>query len=259
MTPLRQRMIEDMQVRNLAPHTQATYILHVSLFARHFRKSPELLGPAEIRDYQLYLTNQRRLAPSSIIVTTAALRFLYNVTLRKGWNLEASIPAPKQPKKLPVMLSRAEVLHFLGCVGDIKHKAILTTCYAAGLRISEAVRLKASSLDKQRMVIRVAQGKGRKSLPSRKRGIVTSCSRPNCSTPCVTTGGSRDQRSGSSPGISANQLPRTPLSMPVAQRAFAPASPSPSARIRCVMHSRSTSSKRAPTCEPFSCFLVIVV
>jgi len=162
MTPLRQRMIEDMQVRNLAPHTQATYILHVSLFARHFCKSPELLGPEEIRDYQLYLTNQRRLAPSSIVVTTAALRFLYNVTLKKGWNLEASIPAPKQPKKLPVVLSRAEVLHFLGCIEDIKHEAILTTCYAAGLRISEAVRLKTSSLDNQRMVIRVAQGKGRK-------------------------------------------------------------------------------------------------
>jgi integrase/recombinase XerD len=162
MTPLRQRMIEDMQVRNLAPHTQATYILHVSLFARHFRKSPELLGPEEIRDYQLYLTNQRKLAPSSIVVTTAALRFLYNVTLKRGWNLEASIPAPRQPKKLPIVLSRAEVLHFLGCVDDIKHHAILTTCYAAGLRISEAVRLKASSLDNQRMVIRVAQGKGRK-------------------------------------------------------------------------------------------------
>ena len=162
MTPLRQRMIEDMQVRNLAPHTQATYILHVSLFARHFRKSPELLGPEEIRDYQLFLTNQRKLAPSSIVVTTAALRFLYNVTLRKGWDLEASIPAPKQPKTLPIVLSRAEVIHFLGCVDDIKHRAILTTCYAAGLRISEAVRLKTSSLDKRRMVIRVAQGKGRK-------------------------------------------------------------------------------------------------
>ena len=108
------------------------------------------------------MTNQRKLAPSSIVVTTAALRFLYNVTLKKGWNLEASIPAPKQPKTLPVVLSRAEVLHFLGCVEDIKHQAILTTCYAAGLRISEAVRLKANSLDTQRMVIPVAQGKGRK-------------------------------------------------------------------------------------------------
>jgi site-specific recombinase XerD len=155
-------MIEDMQVRNLAPHTQDTYVLHVALFARHFRKSPELLGPEEIREYQLYLTNQRRLAPSSIIVTTAALRFLYNVTLKKGWNLAASIPAPKQPKKLPVVLSRAEVLVFLGCIEDIRHRAILTTCYAAGLRVSEAVCLKASSLDNRRMVIHVAQGKGRK-------------------------------------------------------------------------------------------------
>jgi integrase/recombinase XerD len=155
MTLLRQRMIEDMQVRNLAPHTQATYVLHVSLFARHFRKSPKLLGPEEIRDYQLYLTNQRKLAPSSIVVTTAALRFLYNVTLKRGWNL-------KQPKKLPVVLSRAEVVHFLSCVEDIKHHAILTTCCAAGLRVSEAVRLKTSSVDKQPMVIRVTQGKGRK-------------------------------------------------------------------------------------------------
>src|SRR5271169_6905186 len=97
MTLLRQRMIEDMQVRNLAPHTQATYILHVSVFARHFRKSPELLGPEEIRDYQLYLTNQRKLAPSSIVVTTAALRFLYNVTLKRGWNLEESIRLRQTP------------------------------------------------------------------------------------------------------------------------------------------------------------------
>ena len=257
MTLLRQRMIEDMQVRNLAPHTQATYILHVSLFARHFRKSPELLGPEEIRDYQLYLTNQRKLAPSSIVVTTAALRFLYNVTLKRGWNLEASIPAPRQPKKLPVVLSRAEVLHFLGCVEDIKHQAILTTCYAAGLRISEAVRLKAGSLDNQRMVIRVAQGKGHKSLPSRRRGTATSCSRRNCSTRCVTIGGLGGRRSGSSPGISADRSPRTPLSMPAERRAVVAASPNPSALIRCAMPSRFTSSKRAPICALFSCSLAI--
>jgi len=216
MTLLRQRMIEDMQVRNLAPHTQATYILHVSLFARHFRKSPELLGPEEIRDYQLYLTNQRKLAPSSIVVTTAALRFLYNVTLKRGWNLEANIPAPKQPKKLPVVLSRAEVLHFLRCVKDIKHQAILTTCYAAGLRISEAVRLKATSLDKQRMVIRVAQGKGHKD-----RYVMLS---PKLLDTL------RDYWRivrPSSPGISANRSPHTPLSMPAERRAFVAALPNP--------------------------------
>jgi len=257
MTLLRRRMIEDMQVRNLAPHTQATYVLHVSLFARHFRKSPELLGPEEIRDYQLYLTNQRKLAPSSIVVTTAALRFLYNVTLKRGWNLEASIPAPKQPKKLPIVLSRAEVLHFLGCVEDIKHHAILTTCYAAGLRISEAVRLKASSLDKQRMVIRVTQGKGRKSLPSRRRGTAMSCSRRNCSTRCVTIGRSCVRKSGSSRGISANRSPRTPSSMPAERRACVLASSNPSARIRCATPSRFTCLNQAPTFAPFNCYSAI--
>jgi site-specific recombinase XerD len=83
MTFLRQRMIEDMQVRNLAPHTQATYVEQVSRFARYFAKSPEMLGEQEIRAYQLYLTNHKKLAPSSIMVAVAALRFLYKVTLKK--------------------------------------------------------------------------------------------------------------------------------------------------------------------------------
>ena len=83
MTSLRQRMIEDMQVRNLSPHTQASYVQQVSLFARHFRQSPDALGPEEIRAYQLYLTNERKLAPGSILIAVAALRFLYKVTLQK--------------------------------------------------------------------------------------------------------------------------------------------------------------------------------
>jgi integrase/recombinase XerD len=81
MTPLRRRMTEDMQVRNLSPNTQASYLQQVSLFARHFGKSPELLGPEEIRSYQDYLTNEKKLTPSSILVAVAALRFLYAVTL----------------------------------------------------------------------------------------------------------------------------------------------------------------------------------
>src|ERR1700731_5357255 len=85
MTSLRRRMTEDMQVRNLSSQTQATYVQQVSLFARHFNKSPEILGPEEIRSYQVYLTNEKKLAPSSIIIAVAALRFLYKVTLRKDW------------------------------------------------------------------------------------------------------------------------------------------------------------------------------
>jgi integrase/recombinase XerD len=162
MTPLRQRMTEDMQVRNLAQNTQASYLQQVSLFARYFKKSPDALGPEEIRTYQVYLTNERKLAPGSILIAIAALRFLYKVSLKKDWTFEDVIPAPKKPQKLPVVLSPEEVLHFLSCVGGTMHRAILTTCYAAGLRISEVVRLKPTHIDSQRMVIRVEQGKGQK-------------------------------------------------------------------------------------------------
>ncbi|HLB88594.1 MAG TPA: tyrosine-type recombinase/integrase [Terriglobales bacterium] len=162
MTPLRQRMTEDMQVRNLSPHTQTSYVQQVSLFARHFNKSPEDLGPEDIRTYQVYLTNEKKLAPGSILIAVAALRFLYKVSLKREWPFDEVIPAPKKPQKLPVVLSPEEVLHFLECVGSTKHRAILTTCYAAGLRISETVRLKFTDIDSQRMVIRVDQGKGQK-------------------------------------------------------------------------------------------------
>jgi integrase/recombinase XerD len=162
MTPLRQRMTEDMQVRNLALNTQTSYVQQVSLFARHFNKSPEELGPEDIRSYQVYLTNEKKLAPGSVLIAVAALRFLYKVSLKKDWTFEDVIPAPKKPQKLPVVLSPEEVLEFLGCMGNTKHRTILTTCYAAGLRISEAVRLKPTDIDSQRMVIRVDQGKGQK-------------------------------------------------------------------------------------------------
>src|SRR5271163_858693 len=162
MTPLRRRMIEDMQVRNLSLHTQASYVQQVSLFARHFGKSPELLGPEEIRSYQVYLTNEKKLTPGSIQISVAALRFLYKVTLKREWPLADVLPLPKKPQKLPVVLSPEEVQLFLACVENLKHRVILTTCYAAGLRISEAVHLKPTAIDSQRMVIRVVQGKGSK-------------------------------------------------------------------------------------------------
>src|SRR6202007_2327771 len=162
MTPLRRRMTEDMQVRNFSPHTQDSYVQQISLFARHFSKSPEVLGPEEIRSYQIYLTNEKKLAPSSILIAVSALRFLYKVTLHRDWCLEDIIPAPKRPQKLPIVLSPEEVLKFLSCVHSFKHRTILTICYAAGLRISEAVGLKVGDIDSERMVIRVEQGKGQK-------------------------------------------------------------------------------------------------
>ena len=162
MTFLRRRMTEDMQVRNLSPHTQNSYVQQVSLFARHFGKSPEVLGPEEIRSYQIYLTNERKLATGSILIAISALRFLYKVTLHRDWCLEDIIPAPKKPQKLPIVLSPEEVLQFLSCVQSMKHRTILTICYAAGLRISEAIGLKVADIDSKRMVIRVEHGKGQK-------------------------------------------------------------------------------------------------
>jgi integrase/recombinase XerD len=162
MTPLRQRMIEDMQLRHLSPHTQRAYLTHVARFAQLFHRSPDLLGPPEIRSYQLYLTRDRQFSPSSIGVANAALRFLYKVTLKREWHLDDAIPTGgRQPRTLPVVPSPEEVARFLDAVPS-QHRVILTVCYAAGLRISEAVRLKPTAIDSQRMVIRVEQGKGRK-------------------------------------------------------------------------------------------------
>ena len=162
MTTLRQSMKEDMQVRNLSPHTQDSYLRQVSQFARYFGKSPDQLGPEHIRTYQIYLTNEKKLAPASIHIAIAALRFFYKVTLKKDWIFQEVLPLPKKPQKLPLILSPEEVRHFLGCVKGLKHRVILTSCYAAGLRISETVHLKPAAIDSKRMVIRVEQGKGQK-------------------------------------------------------------------------------------------------
>ena len=109
ISSLRRRMIEDMQVRNLSPHTQRAYIEQVSRFARYFVKSPAMLGPEEIRTYQIHLANERKLAPSSIQIAIAALRFLYRVTLKKEWAFTEVTPSPKAAAKLPVVLSPDEV------------------------------------------------------------------------------------------------------------------------------------------------------
>jgi site-specific recombinase XerD len=153
-------MREDMQVRNLSPHTQRAYIENVARFARYVGRSPADVGPDEVRTYQVYLTCERKLAPSSLGIAVCALRFLYKVTLKKPWSFDDLVPAPKKPRRLPVVLSRDEVVHFLSCVRAPKHRAILTTCYAAGLRISEAVHLRPTDIDSRRMVIRIEQGKG---------------------------------------------------------------------------------------------------
>ena len=161
MTPLRQRMLEDMGICNLAVNTQLAYVQQISAFARHFDRSPEALGPEQVRAYQVHLIEERKLAAGSLSVVAAALRFLYKITLRRPWNGD-DIPMPKRPLKLPIVLSPEEVVRFLACVASTKHRAILTTIYASGLRVSEAVQLRPADIDSSRMVLRVDQGKGGK-------------------------------------------------------------------------------------------------
>ncbi len=161
MTPLRQRMLEDMAIRNFAENTQSSYIQQIISYAKHFHRAPEDLGPEEIRTYQLHLTQTRKLSASSVSVATGALRFLYKVTLKRTWAID-EIPMPKRPFRLPVILSLEEVMHFLDSIDNLKHRVILMTAYAAGLRVSEAIHLKATDIDSQRMMLRVDQGKGRK-------------------------------------------------------------------------------------------------
>lgn len=161
MTPLRQRMLDDMSIRNLAENTRLSYVQQVVCFARYFGCSPEQLGPEQVREYQRHLTNDRHLQASSVGIATAALRFLYRVTLKRDWTAD-DIPMPKKPFKLPVVLSQQEVALFLSSVASLKHRTILTTLYAAGLRISEATHLLVTDVDSQRMMLRVDQGKFRK-------------------------------------------------------------------------------------------------
>jgi site-specific recombinase XerD len=154
-------MLEDMSIRNFAENTQLSYVQQVACFARHFGCSPERLGPEQVREYQRHLVNDRRLTPSSVGTVTAALRFLYRVTLKRDWTTD-DIPMPKKPFKLPVVLSPEEVTRFLSSIVNLKHRTILTVLYAAGLRVSEATHLVVTDVDSQRMVLRIDQGKGRK-------------------------------------------------------------------------------------------------
>jgi len=159
MTPLRRRMLEDMGIRNLAENTQLSYLRQVSAYARHCGRSPDELGPEEVRAYLAHLVDVRKLSPKSVGIATSALRFLYKVTLKRDWTVD-DIPMPKKPFQLPVILSPDEVMRFLASVDSPKHRMILMTAYAAGLRVSEATRLKITDIDSQRMMLRIDQGKG---------------------------------------------------------------------------------------------------
>jgi integrase/recombinase XerD len=160
MTPLRQRLTDDLRLRNYAPRTISTYVAAVAHFARHFRRSPHLLDAEHVRSYQLHLLAQR-VSWSRFNQAAAALRFLYCTTLNRPEMLPA-LPYGKKPKTLPAVLSPAEVARLFDAVPDPRYRLLLQTAYACGLRVSEVVRLQVGDIDSQRMLLHVRGAKGRK-------------------------------------------------------------------------------------------------
>ncbi|MBL8295035.1 MAG: site-specific integrase [Bryobacterales bacterium] len=161
MTPLRQRMIDDMKLRNFSLETQRSYVHYIAQFARYFNTSPEQLGPEAIREYQLYLIDERKMSASSVNCFTAAAQFLFTETLELPWSRN-HFHRMRVPETLPVTLSPTEVAAFFQAIGMLRFRAVLMVCYGAGLRISEAVQLRPADIDSARMVIRVRLGKGAK-------------------------------------------------------------------------------------------------
>ena len=161
MNPFIQRMAGDMQLRNLADATIDAYTYHVDKFCRHFGKPADQLGPEEIRQYQLYLVNEKKSSWSSFNQAVCGLRFLYEVTLQRPWEVR-HIPFGKRPKKLPVVLSDEEASRLFQCMHNPKHRAVLLTCYATGLRLREATHLRIPDIDGTRQQIHIRAGKGSK-------------------------------------------------------------------------------------------------
>lgn len=161
MTQLRQRMLTDMRLRNYSPQTQKVYVQHVARCARYFGRSPDELSAEDLREYQTYLVDTCSLSRAYISQCTAALRFFYRVTLSRA-DADCALVLPRVKRKQPVVLSREEVSRVLQGARNPKHRAMLMTGYAAGLRVSELTHLKLSDIDSKRMVIVVRQGKGEK-------------------------------------------------------------------------------------------------
>jgi integrase/recombinase XerD len=161
MTPVRKRFVEDLKLRKFAVHTQCNYIRCIEHYAEYFGKPVDELGLEDVRTFLLYLVTEAEISFSLLRYYVSALRFLYLVTLGMPWSVE-QIPFPRREHHLPWVPTREEVMQLLDAVPNIKHRAALMTCYAAGLRVSEAVSLRLSDLDSRRMLIFVHDGKMRK-------------------------------------------------------------------------------------------------
>jgi site-specific recombinase XerD len=160
MTPLRQRLVHDLQLRNYSPRTISCYVAAVARFAAHFGRSPDRLDSEHTRLYQLHLL-QQKMSWTRFNQTVCALRFFYGVTLHRP-DVVVALPYGKKPKPLPAVLSTDEVARLFAAVADPRDLLLLQTAYAAGLRVSELVRLQVGDIDSQRMLLHVRCSKGRK-------------------------------------------------------------------------------------------------
>ena len=161
MSELRKQMEAGMEVRGMSPRTRETYIGCVADLAKFYKRNPATLSEQQVQHYLLHLIKERKLAWSSVNVAASALKFLYRVTLKRK-DAEFSVPGPHQQQRLPQILSSEEVMRLIDAAANPKHRALLLTTYAAGLRLSEVSRLRVSDIDSGRMTLRIEQGKGAK-------------------------------------------------------------------------------------------------
>jgi integrase/recombinase XerD len=160
MTPLRQRMLQDMQMRNLSPHTLEAYVRAVARLAAFYKVSPDRLDLEQVRAFLVHLVGQQ-VSFSLFNQIRCALVFFYRITLGRNWDFDR-FPCQKQAKRLPVVLSQTEIAQFFAASRRLKYRALFMAVYACGLRVSEVVALRAADIDSKRMVLRVCQGKGKK-------------------------------------------------------------------------------------------------
>ena len=161
MTVLRERMIEDMQLRGLAEKTQDAYLRAVRQLAEYCDESPDQISEEELRQYFLYLKNRKRVSSSALSVALCGIKFFYRHTLQREWLTLELARAPRE-KRLPTVLSREEVRRILDCLRLPVYRACLSTIYACGLRLREGVYLQVGNIDSTRMMVHVRQSKGRK-------------------------------------------------------------------------------------------------
>ena len=160
ISPLRQRMIDDMRMRKFGEKTQLDYVRAVRNFTKYLKRSPDSAKVEDLRNYQLHLVDHG-ISPASLNSAISGLKFFFNVTLDRG-DLVAKLQPVHMPRKLPVILSREEVGRLIAAAGNLKHQTALALAYGTGLRVNEVVTLKVGDIDSQRMTLRVEQGKGQK-------------------------------------------------------------------------------------------------